>query len=124
MDPLCRVSSPEGKHLRRGPSTPTSQGPFTSFDDVHTSKKPGLSPPIKKPTFLRHRQLRHFLSERSPSPGPDISSPSQQNSSSTGIFTSALLSFSLACFAEKRKIHWSRGKEKEHISSSLLFISC
>ncbi|GBN49819.1 hypothetical protein AVEN_123152-1 [Araneus ventricosus] len=81
------------------------------------------SPPTKSPLSYVTGSYVTSLSNVLQSSGPDISSPHSKISSSTRIFTAAWLSnFSPGpCFAEKRRSTGAGEREKEHISSPLLF---
>ncbi|GBM57147.1 hypothetical protein AVEN_102486-1 [Araneus ventricosus] len=107
---------------------PTSpRVPFTSFHDVQPPEKKKHSvcpsPPTKRPAFLRHRQLRHFPLERSPKFRTRYFVTSQQNCVIHSYFHCRVTQHFLTgpCFAEKRRSTGAGEREKELISSPLLF---
>ncbi|GBM70338.1 hypothetical protein AVEN_151478-1 [Araneus ventricosus] len=110
--------------LRWGPSAPTSPSSVHLIDDG-PEKNHSVCPPSTRPAFLRHRLLTSaFPLERSPKFRTRYFVISQHFVIHSYFHCRVTPAFFLTrpCFAEKRQIHWSRGREKELISSPLLFI--
>ncbi|GBM76160.1 hypothetical protein AVEN_158303-1 [Araneus ventricosus] len=129
-DPLSQRHLKTKKILFAGDLQPPTSPrvPFTSFDDVQPPKKKENhsvcpSPPTKRPAFLRHRPLRHFPLERSPKFRTRYFVTSQQNCVIHSYFHCRVTQHFLTgpCFAEKRRSTGAGEREKELISSPLLF---